>query len=148
MLWNVILQPHEIAFAWGFNMGDKVRALFALTPDCPTCILDADFLDVRFIGVPLEPGIKIFKTEGLARCLMVRQHLERLRLDIQGVDDLSKCPVQLGWADITEWQASKDPCRLLSKKKGLAHMLQTRCRCGQVSWTRLNKKLSHSTYSD
>ena len=57
VLWNVILQPHEIAFAWNFNMGDKVRALLALMPSCPACILDADFLDVRFIGVPLEPGI-------------------------------------------------------------------------------------------
>ena len=24
VLWNVILQPHEIAFAWDFNMGDKI----------------------------------------------------------------------------------------------------------------------------
>ena len=67
--------------------------------------------------------VKIFKTEGLARCLMVRKHLEHLRLNIQCVEDLSMCPVQLGWADITEWRASKDPCRFLAKNKGLAHML-------------------------
>ena len=38
-------------------MGEKVRAVLPLTRGCPECILDADFLDVRFIGVPLEPGI-------------------------------------------------------------------------------------------
>ena len=51
---------------------------------------------------------------------------------------LATCPLQLGYADMDQWEQSEDCCSRTSGITSLADVLPERCRCGLISLKRRN----------
>ena len=57
ILWNVVLGPETLHRAWDSSRHHCLGDVLGLGDDFPVDLLRATLLDVRFVGVPLKPGV-------------------------------------------------------------------------------------------
>ena len=57
VLWNVVLRPETLWRAWHCEDRRSVKDVLRLEGDWPVDLLEASYESVRFVGVPLKPGI-------------------------------------------------------------------------------------------
>ena len=78
VLWNVVIWPETLERALRSPGGGRVKDVLQLKDDLPHEILQAEYVDVRFIGVPLEPGIspenRVYECFGIS--LVMIKHTE------------------------------------------------------------------------
>ena len=76
VLWNVVLWPETLASAWASCGSNLVKDVLGLNDNFPDEFLQATYVDVRFVGVPLEPGIspenRVYECFGIS--LVVIKH--------------------------------------------------------------------------
>ena len=76
VLWNVVIRPETLARAWKCRGSVLVKDVLELKDDLPYEFLQAKYVDVRFVGVPLEPGIspenRVYECFGIS--LVVIKH--------------------------------------------------------------------------
>ena len=78
VLWNVVMSPETLEVAWRCKSGTRVKDALALSDDLPGEVLHAEYVDARFVGVPLVPGIspenRVFECFGIT--LLLIKHTE------------------------------------------------------------------------
>ena len=76
VVWNVVLWPETLASAWASCGSNLVKDVLDLNHNFPDEFLQAKYVDVRFVGVPLEPGIspenRVYECFGIS--LVVIKH--------------------------------------------------------------------------
>ena len=75
VLWNAVLSSDRIKDAWQNGSGKRLKDVLGLPEKSfPVVVLDAEYVDVRFVGVPLVPGIcpsdRVFECFGIALVLI------------------------------------------------------------------------------
>ena len=76
ILWNVVLGSETLQHAWDSCRHHCLGDVLGLDDDFPVDLLRATLLDVRFVGVPLKPGVcadhKVYECLGIS--LVVIKH--------------------------------------------------------------------------
>ena len=96
VLWNVVLGPETLERAWASSGNRLVKDVLLLNANFPVELLQATYVDVRFVGVPLEPGIspenRVYECSGIS--LVVIKHTQEF--DNHFLCQPSKSPGQKG----------------------------------------------------
>ena len=113
ILWNVVLWPDKVQRAWDSCRDHCLGEVLGLGDGFPVDLLQASLLDVRFVGVPLKPGVcaahRVYDCFGIS--LLVIKH--RLSLPDVSYCQASKSEKQRGCCKCLVYCVRKTHRRLL-----------------------------------